>query len=51
LGRLEKTDKVDALMLAEFAERVRPEVRQLPDQQALALAALMARRRQLVEMR
>lgn len=50
LGRLEKTDKVDALMLAEFAERVRPEVRELPDQQALALAALMARRRQLVEM-
>jgi len=50
LGRLEKTDKVDALMLAEFAERVQPEVRQLPDQQALALAALMARRRQLVEM-
>jgi transposase len=50
LGRLEKTDKVDALMLAEFAERIRPEVRQLPNQQALALAALMARRRQLVEM-
>ena len=50
LGRLEKTDKVDALMLAEFAERVRPAVRELPDQQALALAALMARRRQLVEM-
>jgi len=50
LGRLEKTDKVDALMLAEFAERVRPAVRQLPDPQALALAAVMARRRQLVEM-
>ena len=50
LGRLEKTDKVDALMLAEFGERVKPAVRALPDQQALALAALMARRRQLVEM-
>jgi len=48
LGRLEKTDRVDALMLAEFAERVRPEVRPLPDPQALA--AVMARRRQLVEM-
>jgi transposase len=46
LGRLEKTAKVDALMLAEFAERVRPEVRQLPDQRALTLAAVMARRRQ-----
>lgn len=50
LGRLEKTDKVDALMLATFAERVRPEVRPLPDPQAQTLAAVMARRRQLVEM-
>lgn len=50
LGRLEKTDRVDALMLAEFAERVKPEVRPLPDPQTQALAALMARRRQLLEM-
>jgi len=50
LGRLEKTDKVDALMLAEFAQRIEPEVRQLPDEQTSALAALMARRRQLLEM-
>jgi len=50
LGRLEKTDKVDALMLAEFAARVKPKVRPLPDPQAQALAAVMARRRQLVEM-
>jgi transposase len=50
LGRLEKTDQVDALMLAQFAERIRPEVRELPDAQARALAAVMARRRQLVEM-
>jgi transposase len=50
LGRLEKTDKVDALMRAEFAERIRPQVRELPDEQARALAAVMVRRRQLVEM-
>jgi transposase len=50
LGRLEKTDKADALMLAEFAERIKPEVRQVPDEQTRALAAVMVRRRQLVEM-
>jgi transposase len=50
LGRLEKTDQVDALMLAEFAERIRPQVHELPDEQARALAAVMVRRRQLVEM-
>ena len=51
LGRLAKTDAIDAAVLAEFAERVRPEVRPLLDAQARLLADLMARRRQLVEMR
>jgi transposase len=51
LGRLAKTDAIDAAVLAEFAERVRPEVRPLPDAQARRLADFMARRRQLVEMR
>ena len=32
LGKLEKTDEVDARMLALFAERVRPEVRPLVDE-------------------
>jgi len=32
IGRLEKTDKVDAQMLALFAERVRPPVRPAPDE-------------------
>jgi transposase len=50
LGRLEKTDKVDALMLAEFGERIKPQLRELPDEQARALAAVMGRRRQLMEM-
>lgn len=50
LGRLAKTDAIDAAVLALFAERVRPAVRPLPDSEARALGALLARRRQLVEM-
>jgi len=50
LGRLEKTDRLDARVLALFAERVRPEVRELPAEQELELKALVTRRRQLVEM-
>lgn len=49
-GRLAKTDKIDALVLALFGERVRPELRPLPDEQAQAFDALLARRRQLVGM-
>jgi transposase len=50
MGRLAKTDAIDAAVLALFAERVRPTVRPLPDEAAQALGALLARRRQLVEM-
>ena len=49
-GQLAKTDRLDAGMLALFAERVQPAVRALPDPATRALEALMARRRQLVEM-
>ena len=47
-GQLAKTDKIDALVLALFGERVRPELRPLPDEFAQAFEALLARRRQLV---
>lgn len=50
-GRLAKTDAIDAAVLAHFAEAIRPEVRPLPDADARALAALVDRRRQLIEMR
>jgi transposase len=50
VGRLAKTDAIDAYVLALFAERVRPEPRGLPDDAHQELAALIARRRQLVEM-
>ena len=49
-GRLAKTDAIDALVLAQFAEAVKPPVRPLPTEAEQALRALMARRRQLVAM-
>lgn len=49
-GRLAKTDRLDAAAIALFAERVRPEPRPLLDAAAQALAELVARRRQIVEM-
>jgi transposase len=49
-GQLAKTDAIDADILALFAERVRPAVRALPDAEAQELEALLARRRQLLEM-
>jgi transposase len=50
LGRLAKTDPLDAEVIARFAEAVRPTPRPLPDEQARALGELVARRRQIVEM-
>ena len=49
-GQLAKTDRVDAQILARFAEAIRPPIRPVPDKQTQALAALVARRRQLIEM-
>jgi transposase len=49
-GRLAKTDAIDAQVLAQFGEAVQPEVRPLPDTATQELAALVARRRQLIEM-
>ena len=50
-GRLAKTDRLDAQVLAHFAEAVRPTPRPLPDEAAQELAALVERRRQVVAMR
>ena len=48
-GQLAKTDKLDAMMLARFADAVRPEPRPLKDDDTQYLTALVARRRQLVD--
>lgn len=50
IGHLAKTDALDAQVLARFAELVQPSPRPLPDEQTQALAALLARRRQVVAM-
>jgi transposase len=50
LGRLAKTDALDAQVLAHFAEAMAPPVRALPEAATQELQALLARRRQLVEM-
>lgn len=50
-GRLAKTDRIDALILAAFAAAIRPQVRELPDEHTRALGDLLARRRQLIDMR
>lgn len=49
-GRLAKTDRIDAQVLARFAEAVRPEPRAIPDHEAREFAAILARRRQIVQM-
>jgi transposase len=53
-GQLAKTDaidaEIDADILALFAERVRPQVRTLPDEDARALDAIVGRRRQIIDM-
>jgi transposase len=50
-GQLAKTDRIDARVLVRFGERIQPVVRPLPDIATQELAALLARRRQLLEMR
>lgn len=50
IGRLAKTDRIDAQVIAHFAQAVRPPLRPLKDEQTQRLEALNTRRRQLVKM-
>jgi transposase len=50
LGLNAKTDALDASVIARFGAATKPEVRPLPDTQTLALADLLGRRRQIVQM-
>jgi len=50
LGRLAKTDRIDAQVLALFGARVQPAPRPLPDEATQELEAVLLRRRQLLEM-
>jgi transposase len=49
-GKLAKTDKLDAQVLAHFAATLRPPPRPLPTAQEEQLTALLTRRRQIVDM-
>lgn len=49
-GKLAKTDKLDAKLLAHFAAAIRPAVRSLPSEEEEQLTGLLVRRRQLVDM-
>jgi len=51
LGKLAKTDRLDAQILARFAQAIRPQARFLPDEQATQLQAALTRRRQLIDMK
>ena len=51
VGRLAKTDALDAAILAEFADKVRPPIRPLADAETQELRALLTRRGQLIGMR
>jgi len=50
-GRMAKTDRIDARILAEFAATLRPSVQGILDSQSRNMKALVARRRQLIEIR
>jgi transposase len=49
-GMLAKTDRIDAKVLAQFAEAVKPEARRLPDEAERELRGMVARRRQITGM-
>ena len=50
LGKRAKTDRIDAAVIAHFAQATNPEVRPLPDEATRLLAALLDRRRQIIQM-
>lgn len=50
IGLSAKTDKLDARLLARFAEAVKPPITHLPGEEEQYLNALMVRRRQLLDM-
>lgn len=49
-GQLAKTDRVDAMVLARYANRMQPEPRKLPSGEQQEFGGMMARRRQLLAM-
>jgi transposase len=50
-GRLAKTDRIDAQVLAQFAQIIRPVLRPVADESLQEIKELVARRRQLIDLR
>lgn len=50
IGKLAKTDRIDARVLADYALKIKPELRKLPDKEQRDLSSLVTRRRQLIDM-
>ena len=50
IGKLAKTDAIDAKVIAQFASAVKPDLRPLKDEITKELTALVTRRRQIVDM-
>ena len=50
VGKRAKTDPIDAAVIARFVAATKPEVRPLPDAETQALADLVTRRRQIIQM-
>jgi transposase len=51
IGKLAKSDEIDAEVLARFGQAVRPELRPLPDETQHRLREILTRRSQLIQMR
>jgi transposase len=49
-GKLAKTDRLDAHVLARFAQAIQPLPRTLPDEEAQEFQAILARRAQIISM-
>jgi transposase len=51
IGKLAKTDSIDAYVLARFAETIRPAAQALPTEDEKQIKELVTRRKQLVDLR
>ncbi|TVP11437.1 IS110 family transposase [Shewanella sp. KCT] len=50
IGVMAKTDRIDASVIAQFSAIIKPEIKQLPDEQSKIIKDLLIRRTQLLEM-
>ena len=50
IGKLAKTDRIDAFVLARFAQAIRPTPRAIPDAEVREFQEILARRRQIIRM-